>query len=217
MRERVGQQPLGLARVQVLGRAEHGSALPGLPGLILDAFQDLVDLRLHHIGIEDGLHIQIIEDLARLGRVEHVTGLVDAKLFEDDRQFLLQDLADTVFDRVLEHEVDSAYRVRLTDAVHPADALLQAHWIPGNVVVDNYMAELEVETLTTGVRRDEDGASLANASWTRLRSSMSMEPLRHTTGKPRSVRNSYSISWVGTNSVNTSTLRSGSPSSAWRR
>src|SRR3989304_2226175 len=59
--------------------------------------------------------------------------------------------------------------------------------------------------------------SLANASWTRLRSSMSIEPFRQTTENPRSVRNRRNISWVGTNSVNTSALSSGSLSSDWRR
>jgi hypothetical protein len=59
--------------------------------------------------------------------------------------------------------------------------------------------------------------SLADASWTRLRSSMSIEPFRQTTEDPRSVRNRRSISLVGTNSVNTSALSSGSLSSDRRR
>lgn len=96
-----------------------------------------------------------------------------------------------MFDRIFEHEVDDTHCVGLADAVHPANALFQAHRVPGYVIVDDHMAELEVETLTTSFRQAEDADILSKCVlWTRLRSFMSMEPLRHTTSNPCSVRNS---------------------------
>jgi len=79
------------------------------------------------------------------------------------------------------------------------------------------MTELEVKTFTTGVRRDEDARILGECVLDSLALRDVHRAVEAHTSKPRSVRNSYSISWVSTNSVNTSTLRSRSPSSAWRR
>ena len=43
------------------------------------------------------------------------------------------------------------YRLGLADAVHPADALLQPHRVPGDVIVDDHMAELQIQTFTAGI------------------------------------------------------------------
>ena len=43
----------------------------------------------------------------------------------------------------------------LPDTVHAPDALLQLHRIPGQVVVEDHMAELEVEALSACIRRDQ--------------------------------------------------------------
>jgi hypothetical protein len=67
--------------------------------------------------------------------------------------------------------------VRLPDAVHTADALLKPHGVPEDIVVDDDMAELQVQPFPTGVGGDEDAGLTAKATWTRWRSSMSMEPL----------------------------------------
>ena len=98
--------------------------------------------------------------LPGLGRVEHVAGLVDAELLEDDGEFLLQHLPDPVLDRILEDEIDRADDVGLPDTIHPADPLFEAHRVPGDIVVDHHVAELEVQTLPAGIGGDEDAGIL---------------------------------------------------------
>jgi len=44
--------------------------------------------------------------------------------------------------------------------VHPPDALLDPHRVPGQVVVDDDVGELQVQTFPTGVGRDEDAGLL---------------------------------------------------------
>jgi len=55
------------------------------------------------------------------------------------------------------------------------------------------MTELEVRLTPPASVEMKMQVSLANTTWTRLRSSMFMEPLRHTTLKPRSGRKRMSI------------------------
>ena len=45
--------------------------------------------------------------------------------------------------------------VLLSDAVHPANALLDPHRVPRHVEVDDDVAELQVQTFTTGIRRNQ--------------------------------------------------------------
>src|SRR5207245_8120848 len=51
------------------------------------------------------------------------------------------------------HDVDLA---RLPDAVQPADALLDHHRVPGEVVVHEHVAELEVPSFAAGAGGDQD-------------------------------------------------------------
>ena len=74
--------------------------------------------------------------------------------------FCSKHLPDPVLDRVLEDEVDRADDVGLADAIHPADALFEPHRVPGDVVVDHHMAELEVQAFPAGVGGDQDAGIL---------------------------------------------------------
>ena len=50
-------------------------------------------------------------------------------------------------------KVVRAHDVRLANAVHPPDPLLDLHRVPGHVEVDDDVAELEVEAFATSIRR----------------------------------------------------------------
>ena len=54
-------------------------------------------------------------------------------------------------DHIVDHDV-----VGLADPVDPADALLDPHGVPGQVVVDGDMTELEVEAFAPGLSGDHD-------------------------------------------------------------
>ena len=77
--------------------------------------------------------------------------MVFAELLPDEGQLLLQYLAHPILHCVLNQHVEDQHIVFLADAVQAADALLQAHGIPGQVVVDHDVAELQVDALATGV------------------------------------------------------------------
>ncbi|OQC20572.1 MAG: hypothetical protein BWX71_02539 [Deltaproteobacteria bacterium ADurb.Bin072] len=156
MGQGVGQQPLGFARLQVLGRAKDGCGRARIAGLLLQAGDHALHGFLHLFGIEDRLDIHLVEHVARLGRVEDVAGLVDAELLEDDGELLLQYLTDPMLDRAFEDEVDRTNCVSLADTIHPADPLFEAHRVPGDVVVDHHVAELEVQTFPAGVGGNEN-------------------------------------------------------------
>src|SRR5690606_34359678 len=60
-------------------------------------------------------------------------------------------------DRPARGEVpDDDLRFALADAVQPADALLDLHWVPGQVVVDQHRAELEVQALAGDLGGDHN-------------------------------------------------------------
>ena len=67
--------------------------------------------------------------------------------------------------RVLVVQVDDAdFRIYLPQAVDAADALLDAHRIPGHIVVDQGAAELEVQALGRRIRTNHDlGEAIAKA------------------------------------------------------
>src|SRR5690606_21750686 len=98
---------------------------------------------------------QLIKQRLDFHGVHHVGGFIDPELLGNDLQLLLQNFADTVFHGVFQHEVDGTHHMGLANAVDAAYSLLQAHRIPGHIEVDDHMAELEVETLTTSVGGDQ--------------------------------------------------------------
>jgi hypothetical protein len=101
-----------------------------------------------------------------------------------------------MFNRVLEHEVDRSDGMRLADTIHSSNPLFKPHGIPGNVVVDHHVAELQVQPFSAGVRRNED-ASLAGKCFLNplalvhvhravetddRESALAQEPLKHLLG-----------------------------------
>ena len=154
--QRVDHQAPCLPWIEVLGTSQDGPAVSYRLPLLLDLAHDGVDLGTQGVRPQDGLDVEVVEELARLGRVEDVAGLVDSELLQDDGQLLFQDLANPVLHRVLDDEVDGPHRVLLTDAVHPTDALFKSHRVPRDIVVDYHVAELQIQSLATRVGRHED-------------------------------------------------------------
>jgi len=71
-------------------------------------------------------------------------------------ELLKEATIDLAFPRVLGDEVPEVANLGLTDPVNPAETLLQAIRVPGQVVVDHQVGALEVNPFTGGVRGDED-------------------------------------------------------------
>ncbi len=84
-----------------------------------------------------------------------ITAFLDTEFLGDHSELDFQNFSNAVLDRVLEHEVERPHDMRLTDAVDAANALFDSHRIPRHIEVDDYVAELKVQTLATGVRRDQ--------------------------------------------------------------
>ena len=59
-------------------------------------------------------------------------------------------------DRVLQHQIDRANHMRLTDSIGPTDALFYPHRIPWHVEIDDDMAELQVQAFAAGVCGDHN-------------------------------------------------------------
>ena len=113
------------------------------PGLLLYLTDHRCRFGCPCLRMEDGLHVERIKHLPCLRRIEHVPGLIDAEFFQNDRQLCLQHFLDAMINSVCQHKIDGADGVRLPDAVHTTDALFKPHGIPGDVVVDDDMAELQ--------------------------------------------------------------------------
>ena len=93
---------------------------------------------------EDGVDIELLEVETVFFGIEHIGELVDAELLQDPLQLFLQHLTHSQLDGVFQGEVEGSHHLGLADAINPTDALLQLHRIPGKVVVDDHVTELQV-------------------------------------------------------------------------
>ena len=74
---------------------------------------------------------------------------------------LIEESQHLRFDRAARGEVDDVRLARLADAVDAADALLHDHRVPGELVIHEAIAELQVQSLGAGARRYEDGVGVS--------------------------------------------------------
>src|SRR5262249_1542222 len=86
---------------------------------------------------------EYVEDLAAKGL---------AHLFE----LLEETLENLALPSFLRHEVPHVTDFALSDAMDSPKTLLDAVWVPGQVVVDHEVRSLEIDALPGGIRRDED-------------------------------------------------------------
>src|SRR5690606_18016725 len=112
-----------------------------LPQLLCEAIYVLGRI----LRVQHGPDVELVEIELDFLRVEYVAQLVHTKLFENPLELLLKDLPDPQLDRIFEREVECSYGMLLSDTVHPANALLEPHRIPREVVVYDYVAELQVQ------------------------------------------------------------------------
>ena len=94
--------------------------------------------------LERTLHLPRAEDLFHLAhdQFEHA-------------DLALEDLEHVGLERAAAHQVHDAHRVRLPQSVDAADALLEPHGVPGQVVVHDDARELQVAALAAGLGRDQ--------------------------------------------------------------
>ena len=90
------------------------------------------------------------------GGVKYITGLINTKLIQDDLQLGLENFTNPVLDSIFKHEIQGSNDVLLADTVDAANTLFHAHRVPGHIVVHNDMAELQVQTFTTGIGGDQN-------------------------------------------------------------
>jgi len=99
---------------------------------------------LQRAGVEDSLEKEPLDRLFARCAVEHIGALIHAELLQDGRQLQLEHVLHPAFDAVSKDEVDRLHRLGLSDAIHAADALLNPHRVPGQVVVDDDTAKLKI-------------------------------------------------------------------------
>jgi hypothetical protein len=68
---------------------------------------------------------------------------------------VVEQAEDALLDAAREAEVEDVHLTCLADAVHAADALLDRHRVPGEIVVDHRPAELEIAALAADLTRQQ--------------------------------------------------------------
>ena len=121
----------------------------------------MIHRRFNAVRIKDCRGEHILEHLTGLSGVEHIASLVNAELVEYYRKLLLQHFADAELDRVFKYEVDCPYSLGLANTIHTADSLFQPHRVPREVVVDNDVGELQIQTFTTCIGGDQHAVRFA--------------------------------------------------------
>ena len=143
------------ARVRFRRTSEDAQAFSRRGRLGAYALGQLVRPSFGRFRLQHRVHIQLVKIEPALFRIQDIRQLVHAELRQDASELVLQDLAHAQLNGVLQREVQGAHDMVLPDPVHPADALLELHWIPGQVVIDDHVAELEIESLPAGIGRDQ--------------------------------------------------------------
>ena len=181
---RVGKEMPRKAPELLVEAIEHGVTLDAhlLHDLLVEVVEQLLasialalrDLRLH-------LQLELVElelNLLRAAallvdggdallelhpRLDHAEHLVaGAKDAVEEAELLVEELVDAQVGGVLlVEEVDHHHVVLLTVAVTAPDALLDALRVPGHVVVDDQVAELQVDALGRGLGGNEDDGLIA--------------------------------------------------------
>lgn len=104
----------------------------------------------------DPLNKKFVEQWLRLDQIHHIGNFVHAEFLCDHSELCFENFANPMLDGVFEYEIDGSHNMRLPDAVHAPNTLLDPHRVPRHVEVDDDMAELKIEALAASVRRDQD-------------------------------------------------------------
>src|SRR5690348_17331629 len=155
---------LGVERLLMLARLSAGD------DLLTDGFDVLIE-RFVGIRAQPGVGEPILERVRAAEVAENDVELTDDELEELD--LLIEEPQDVRFDRAACREVDDVRLASLTDTMDAADALLDDHRIPRKLVIHEAIAELQVQSLGSGARRDEHRSSIRSEGGELLR------PFRH--------------------------------------
>ena len=140
-----------LVGVQVMRCGQQITAGPRLRQRGAQGRYHIVCFLLDGFRMLQALHKQLIEHRLHFCRVHHIRSLVHAELLGDEGEFFFQNLPHTVLHRVFQHKIQRTHHVLLPDAIHPPNALLDAHRVPRHVEIDDDVAELQVQTFATRV------------------------------------------------------------------
>src|SRR3954471_18916650 len=117
----------------------------------LDALlEDIIGVRA-----QPGVGQALLERIGAAEVAEYDVELTDHELEELD--LLVEKSEHVRFDRAARGEVDDVRLTSLANAVDAADALLHDHRVPGQLVVHEAVAELQVQSFRPGAGRDEHG------------------------------------------------------------
>ena len=104
----------------------------------------------------DRAHIDISKINFRDFAIKDIRILIDAHFFEDHRELFFQHFPYTVFNRLCYDEIENLHISRLPDTIYTTTALLDLHRIPRQIVVNDDIRELQVQTFATSVGRNKD-------------------------------------------------------------
>ena len=140
-----------LAREPLQGVLADGAELP----LVHVAEQALLE-----VGVAEAAGVVVAQHALDVGRGQDLADDVEdgvvVQRVADLLQLLEQPLQDAAFDGVGGHEVEDQAVLALAVAVDAAHPLLEAVRVPGDVVVEEDVADLEVDALAGGLGGDQD-------------------------------------------------------------
>ena len=112
------------------------------------------------VGVAEAAGVVVAQHPLDVGRGQHLADHVEdgvvVQRVADLLQLLEQPLEDAALDGVGGDEVEDQAVLALAVAVDAAHPLLEAVGVPGDVVVEQDVAELEVDALARGLGGDED-------------------------------------------------------------
>ena len=103
-----------------------------------------------------GFQHQLGQIFAIVDLTEYIEHFVTAQRLADLVEFVKEPLQDTPLTGVRSHQVENVHLFGLTVTVDTAHALFQAVGVPGQVVVDHQVAELEVDAFACSFRGYHD-------------------------------------------------------------
>ena len=156
LRQWLIQHVAGFIRRQGVAVGEHRVFGMSLTGAGLDGFRNLLDGLRDAVGMQQRIHIQIVEHMRGFGGIQHVAGLIHAKFFEDDGELYFQHVAHAKFHAVGKQEIDGADHRLLANTIHAANTLLDPHGIPRDVEINNDVAKLKIQAFATGIGGNEN-------------------------------------------------------------
>ena len=104
----------------------------------------------------NGAHIYIRKVAFCYFAVQNIGILINAHFFQNNGQFFFQHFTNTVFYCFAHNKVINMHISLLTNTINTTTSLLDFHWVPRKVIVDDNIGKLQVQTFATGICRNEN-------------------------------------------------------------